>query len=93
MKAYEKHGTSLYCETGAPSSGLSDGLYLRTLKIYVQYLHCGWSSWLDGLSQSPSEAVPFDLREGHGVRYSLDGQSVALWEEDFRKSLCLLSVP
>ena len=49
--------------------------------------------WLDGLTQSPSEAVPFNLREGPGVRYSLDGQSVALWEEDFRNSLCLLSVP
>ena len=49
--------------------------------------------WLDGLAQSPSEAVPFNLREGPGVRYSLDGQSVALWEEVFRNSLCLLSVP
>ena len=49
--------------------------------------------WLDGLTQSPSEAVPFNLQEGPGVRYSLDGQSVALWEEVFRKSLCLLSVP
>ena len=49
--------------------------------------------WLDGLVQSPSEAVPFNLREGPGVRYSLDGQSVALWEEDFGNSLCLLSVP
>ena len=47
---------------------------------------------LDGLAQSPSEAVPFNLREGPGVRYSLDGQSVALWEEVFRKSLCLLIV-
>ena len=49
--------------------------------------------WLDGLAQSPSEAVPFNLWEGLGVRYSLDGQSVALWEEVFRKSLCLLNVP
>ena len=49
--------------------------------------------WLDGLAQSPSEAVPFNLQEGPGVRYSLDGQSVALWEEVFQKSLCLLSVP
>ena len=48
---------------------------------------------LDGLAQSPSEAVPFNLREGPGVRYSLDGQSVPLWEEVFRKSLCLLNVP
>ena len=47
----------------------------------------------DGLTQSPLEAVPFNLREGPGVRYSLDGQSVALWEEVFWKSLCLLSVP
>ena len=49
--------------------------------------------WLDGLTQSPSEAVPFNLWEGPGVRYSLDGQSVALWEEVFRKRLCLLNVP
>ena len=48
---------------------------------------------LDGLTQSPSEAVPLDLWEGPGVQYSLDGQSVALWEEVFRKSLCLLTVP
>ena len=47
---------------------------------------------LDGLTQSPSEAVPFNLWEGPGVRYSLDGQSVALWEEVCRKSLCLLIV-
>ena len=47
---------------------------------------------LDGLAQSPSEAVPFNLPEGPGVRYSLDGQSVALWEEVFQKSLCLLIV-
>ena len=44
---------------------------------------------LDGLAQSPSEAVPFNLQEGPGVQYSLDRQSVALWEEVFRKSLCL----
>ena len=49
--------------------------------------------WVDGLAQSPSEAVPFNLREGPGVRYSLDGQSVALLEEVFWKSLCLLNVP
>ena len=49
--------------------------------------------WLDGLTQSPSEAVPFNLQEGSGVQYSLDGQSVALWEEVFQKSLCLLTVP
>ena len=48
---------------------------------------------LDGLAQSPSEAVPFNLREGPGVRYSLDGQSVALWEEADRESLCLFTVP
>ena len=47
----------------------------------------------DGLTQSPSEAVPLDLREGPGVRYSLDGQSVALWEEVVQKSLCLFTVP
>ena len=34
--------------------------------------------WLDGLAQSPSEAVPFNLQEGSGVRYSLDGQSEGL---------------
>ena len=44
---------------------------------------------LDGLAQSPSEAVPFDLQKGPGVRYSLDMQSMVLWEEVFRKSLCL----
>ena len=48
---------------------------------------------LDGLAQSPSQAVPFNLWEGPGVQYSLDGQSVALWEEVFWKSLCLLTVP
>ena len=47
---------------------------------------------LDGLAQSPSEAVPLGLREGLGVRYSLDRQSVALWEEVVRKSLCILTV-
>ena len=46
-------------------------LTLEPIKVYVQYLQCGWSSWLDGLAQSPSEAVPFNLREGPGVRYSL----------------------
>ena len=47
----------------------------------------------DGVTQSPSEAVPLDLREGPGVQYSLDWQSVALWEEDVWKSLCLFTVP
>ena len=47
----------------------------------------------DGLAQSPSEAAPFNLQEGPRVRYSLDGQSVALWEEVFQKRLCLLNVP
>ena len=47
----------------------------------------------DCLAQSPSEAVPFNLREGPGVRYSLAGESVALQEEVFWKSLCLLIVP
>ena len=47
----------------------------------------------DGLAQSPSMAVPLGLWEGPGVRYSLAGQSVALWEEVVRKSLCLLTVP
>ena len=49
--------------------------------------------WHDGLAQSPSEAAPFNLWQGPGVQYSLDGQSVALWEEVFQKSLCLLNVP
>ena len=40
--------------------------------------NAAWSSWLDGLTQSPSEAVPFNLWEGPGVRYSLDGQSVGI---------------
>ena len=47
----------------------------------------------DSLAQSPSEAVPLDLWEGPGVRYSLDVQSVALWEEVVQKSLCLFTVP
>ena len=46
---------------------------------------------LDGLAQSPSEAVPFNLREGPGVQYSLDGQSVAFWEDVFQKSFFLLN--
>ena len=47
----------------------------------------------DGLAQSPSEAVPLDLWEGPGVQYSMDGQSVALWEEVVWKSLYLFTVP
>ena len=47
----------------------------------------------DGLTQSPSEAVPLDLWEGSRVRFSMDGQSVALWEEVVRKSLCLFTGP
>ena len=43
--------------------------------------------WFDGLAQSPSEAVPYNLQEGPGVQNSLDGQFVALWEEVFQKSL------
>ena len=30
IKAYEKHGTLLYCETGVPSSGHLNDLDLRT---------------------------------------------------------------
>ena len=45
----------------------------------------------DGLTQSHSEAVPLDIQEGPGVRYSLDRQSVALWEEVVWKSLCLFT--
>ena len=45
----------------------------------------------DGLTQSPSEAVPLDLCwEGPGVLLK-DGQSVALWEEDVQNSLCLFT--
>ena len=47
----------------------------------------------DGLAQSPSEAMPLDLREGPGVQFPMDRQSVALWEEDVRKSLCLFTGP
>ena len=37
----------------------------------------------DGLTQSPSEAVPLDLCwDGPGVQLLMDEQSVALWEED-----------
>ena len=47
---------------------------------------------LDGLTQSPSEAVPLDLDlwEGPGALL-LDGQSVALWEEGVRNSLYLFT--
>ena len=48
---------------------------------------------LDGLAQSPSEAGPLDLHllwEGPEVSL-VDGQSVALWKEGLRNSLCLLS--
>ena len=41
----------------------------------------------DGLTQSPSEAVPLDIWEGPGVQFSLDRQSVALWEEVVWRSL------
>ena len=50
-----------------------------------------WLVLRDGLTQSPSEAVPLDLQEGPGVRYSLDGQSVALWEEVLWNNLCLFT--
>ena len=45
----------------------------------------------DGLTQSPSEAMPLDLWEGPGVQFLMDGQSVALWEEDVQKDLCLFT--
>ena len=61
--------------------------------MYTIYTAAGLL-WHDGPAQSPSEAVPFGLLwEGPGVQYSLDGQSVALWEDVVRKSLCLLTVP
>ena len=47
----------------------------------------------DGLAQSPSEAVPLDLREGPRVQLPMDRQSVALWEEVVRVSLCLFTGP
>ena len=52
--------------------------------MWLVFLH-------DGLAQSPSEAVPLDLREGPGVQYSLDGQSVTLWEEVVQNNLCLFT--
>ena len=46
---------------------------------------------LDGLIQSPSEAVPQDLL-WEGLEASLAGeQSVALWEEHVQKRLCLFT--
>ena len=50
----------------------------------------------DGLTQSPSEVVPLDLQKGIGVQpppRPMDRQSVALWEEDVQKSLCLFTGP
>ena len=45
----------------------------------------------NGLAQSPSEAVPLDLLcKGPGVLLA-NGQSVALWEEGVRNSLCLFT--
>ena len=46
---------------------------------------------LDGLVQSPSEAVPLDLDLLPEVSL-VDGQSVALWEEGVRNNLCLFTV-
>ena len=47
--------------------------------VWLVFLH-------DGLAQLPSEAVPLlwllDLWEGPGVQLLMDGQSVALWEDD-----------
>ena len=54
--------------------------------MWLVFLH-------DGLAQTPSEAVPLDLWEGPGVQFPMDRQSVALWEEDVRKSLCLFTGP
>ena len=51
------------------------------------------ASLLDGLAQSPYEAVPLDLDlhwEGPGASL-LDRQSVALWEEGVQNSLCLFT--
>ena len=46
---------------------------------------------LDSLAQSPSEAVLLDLLwEGMGVLL-VNRQSVALWEEGVRNSLCLFT--
>ena len=54
--------------------------------MWLVFLH-------DGLTQSPSEAVPLDLQEGPGVQFLMDGQSVALQEEDVQKSHCLFTGP
>ena len=90
----KNHGTSLYCETGAPSSGHSDDLDLRThLKsMYNIYSVAGLLGLMVSLSHLQRLCHSIFGR-GPGVRYSLDGQSVALWEDVFRKSLCLLNVP
>ena len=65
-------------------------LTLEPIKSMYNIYTVAGLPWRDGLTQSP---VPFNLWEGPGVQYSLDRQSVALWEEVFRKSLCLLIVP
>ena len=52
---------------------------IKISTVWLIFLH-------DGLAQSPSEAVPLDwpldLWEGPGVQLLVDGQSVALWEDD-----------
>ena len=54
-------------------------LTLEPIKSLYNIYTAAGLLWLDGLAQSPSEAVPFNLWEGPGVRYSLDGQSLALF--------------
>ena len=89
MKSLRKNmGTSLYCETGVPSSGHSDDLDLRThsKSMYNIYTVAGLLAWWSRsvtfrrLCHSIYGRVP-------GVRYSLGGQSVALWEDVFQKKL------
>ena len=46
---------------------------------------------LDGLAQSPSEAVPLDLLWEGPEALLAGGQSMALWEEGVQISLCLFT--
>ena len=62
-----------------PSSGLLMALTLEPIKSLCTISTMQLVFLRDGLVQSPSEAVPLDLREGPGVRFPVDGQSVALW--------------
>ena len=61
-----------------PSSGLPMTLALEPIKSLCTISTMRLVFLRDGLTQSPSEAVPLDLQEGPGVRFPMDGQSVAL---------------